>query len=158
MKMKNINKVLVYSFIGYFVPVGTLAAAINVPITIRYSPTQVQACDPRLKSGSDSDSKKSWGGESVTARAIVTLVSKTGYFFDDRAGAIGYQSYGVHVNGHGKPKSDRRGGLLTTQITLTSSSHRGRSARTGRNAIVNVVLNAYMLKKSLKCFESLGLL
>jgi hypothetical protein len=158
MKMKNINKVLVYSFIGYFVPVGTLAAAINVPITIRYSPMEVQACDPRLKSGSDSDSKKSHVGERVTARATVKLVSDTGYFFDDRPGAIGYQIDGVHVNGPGKPKSYRGRSFLATQITLTSSAHRGRSGRWGRNAKVNVVLNAYLLKKTLKCLESLGLL
>jgi len=130
----------------------------KVNISVRYTAEQVKLCQPVLQTKSAADAKKSAIGEKATATATAVVNAGKNRFLDVRPGAYAYEVGGLHVNTVGTPTvSKRHKGIYATQLLLKSRAHRGRSFRTGRNARVNVSLQAYEVNRSVECAVALGL-
>lgn len=124
-----------------------------------YTPEQVDVCTPTLLHGVGGDAKKSYRGESVTAKATVTLTAEPGHMLDAREGQIAYAQNGTHLNRPGKPMvTERISNLFPVEITLASKAHRGQSLRSGRNAAAYNSLVVYQVRLTPECIAALGLL
>ncbi|MDO5703570.1 MAG: hypothetical protein Q4G49_00630 [Paracoccus sp. (in: a-proteobacteria)] len=131
----------------------------HAALTPHYTPDQMEVCTPKLLHGASGDAKKSHRGESVTAKASVTLTAEPGRMLDAREGQIVYTQSGKHLNRPGVPVvTERISNLFPVAITLTSQAHRGQSLSFGRNATAYNAMAVYQVNLTAECIAALGLL
>lgn len=138
---------------------ATTACADQPSPTVQYTPEQVAACSPTLRTDSDSDAEKSHTGEPVTATATSSITAVDGRFLDFREGTYAYTTSGIHLRRKGPPQvSERINETYPKTVVIVTDSHRGRSLRFGRNAEAGNHLSIYEVNGTTECLAALGYL